>query len=487
MVNHEQLAFPTGIAAAETTRSLYSEGAGAKRKANILLMALAIGALVGALRMAADTCKSFGWLDVAANLSAVFPTEFKLPHEWIPVLGGTTILSGFVFETSVLLIAAGVITGFRVGFSMLLSSALLYFVLAPILFRHDQTLAEGVVKSLKMGADEETGLNITNPTRWGLWTGTALLVFASLTGIALQWKTVARAFTGARGGGKGAAEMARIEVPGSWMIIGMVPVSIALVALLYVSFNISIPLGILSVFMSFVVALVCCRSTGETDTTPIGAMGKVTQLLYAGLPGARGVASVNLMAAGATSSAGTAAADLLTDLKSGYLLGANPRKQFLAQFCGIFFGTAAVVPIWYMLAPTAEKFEKYNPYAANMWKAMAEVLAGGFDKLPKTALWAACVGAFIGILLPVLEKVMPSKRHLLPSAMGLGLGFVVPFQNAISFFLGGVIAWCWSRKRPLSAGEYMIAIAAGLIAGEGLMSAVSAIIQTGVGLSQGGP
>jgi len=54
-------------------------------------------------------------------------------------------------------------------------------------------------------------------------------------------------------------------------------------------------------------------------------MGKVTQLLYAALPGALGLATVNLMAAGATSSAGGAAADLLTDLKSGYILGANPR------------------------------------------------------------------------------------------------------------------------------------------------------------------
>jgi uncharacterized oligopeptide transporter (OPT) family protein len=340
---------------------------------------------------------------------------------------------------------------------------------------------------LKISLDDETGEYVTNPTRWGLWTGTALLVFTSLTGIAMQWRTVVRAFTGVRGGSKGAAEMARIEVPGLWMIIGMVPVSIALVALLYVSFNISIPLGILSVFMSFVVALVCCRSTGETDTTPIGAMGKVTQLLYAGLPGAKGLASINLMAAGATSSAGTAAADLLTDLKSGYLLGANPRKQFLAQFCGIFFGTAAVVPIWYMLAPDVKKFASYNPYAANMWKAMAEVLAGGIDTLAPTALWAACIGALIGILLPVLERLMPAKRHLLPSAMGLGLGFVVPFQNAVSFFIGGVIAWIWSRKRPMSAGEYMVAIAAGLIAGEGLISAVSAIIQTAVGLSQGAP
>ena len=34
--------------------------------------------------------------------------------------------------------------------------------------------------------------------------------------------------------------------------------------------------------------------------------------------------------------AASSSADLLTDLKSGYLLGANPRKQFLAQLAGIF-------------------------------------------------------------------------------------------------------------------------------------------------------
>ncbi len=484
MINHEQLAFPGGIAAAETTRSLYSEGTAARRKAKILIIALIIGSVAGLLRMSGDTVKAFGLDGLATTLSSIFPAEIHLPHEWIPALGGTAMLAGFALDTSVMLVAAGIITGFRVGFSMLVGSAILYFVLSPMLWQQDQTLAAGMVPSLKMGVDEASGLALTNPTRWGLWSGTALLVFASLTGLALQWKTIVRAFRGARGGAS-AAEMARIEVPGSWMLIGVIPLGIGLVWLLHASFQISIPLGILSVLMSFVVALVCCRSTGETDTTPIGAMGKVTQLLYAVLPGAKGITSINLMAAGATSSAGGAAADLLTDLKSGYLLGANPRKQFLAQFCGVLFGSLAIVPLWYLLAPNKEKFESYNPIAANMWKAMADLLTSGVSKLPPTALWAACAGAFVGILLPVLEKVAPATKRWLPSAMGLGLGFVVPFQNAISFFIGGVIAWVWSKKRPLSATEYMIAIAAGLIAGDGLMSAFSAITQTLAGLARG--
>jgi hypothetical protein len=36
-----------------------------------------------------------------------------------------------------------------------------------------------------------------------------------------------------------------------------------------------------------------------------------------------------------------------------YLLGANPRKQFIAQFLGIFAGTLVVVPAFYLLVPDA--------------------------------------------------------------------------------------------------------------------------------------
>src|SRR4051812_20123932 len=83
------------------------------------------------------------------------------------------------------------------------------------------------------------------------------------------------------------------------------------------------------------------RVPGETDTTPIGAMGKVTQLTFGAIN--PGNMNVNLMSANITAGAATSAADLLTDLKSGYLLGANPRKQFIAQFAGIFIGTLVTV------------------------------------------------------------------------------------------------------------------------------------------------
>ena len=126
-----------------------------------------------------------------------------------------------------------------------------------------------------------------NPTRWALWGGTSIMVFSSLATVALQWRTIARAFTLFKKSDRPAhsAAMDAIEVPASWLVVGLIPITIGLVIVQYLAFHISIMLGLIAVALSFVVSLVCCRATGETDTTPIGAMGKLTQLLYAVVAG----------------------------------------------------------------------------------------------------------------------------------------------------------------------------------------------------------
>jgi uncharacterized oligopeptide transporter (OPT) family protein len=210
-------------------------------------------------------------------------------------------------------------------------------------------------------------------------------------------------------------------------------------------------------------------------------MGKVTQLVYAML--ARNNTVVNLMAAGTTASAAGSAADLLTDLKSGHLLGANPRQQFLAQFSGVFFGTLSIVPAWYALAPSVEDLTKRFPMpAASAWKAMADLLANGIDELPKSSLWAVLIGGLIGIVLPLIEAKKPSISRFLPSAMGLGLGFVVDFSNSLGFAIGAVIAWMWAKRSAGHAGAFKIPLASGLVAGESLFAAIIAIICAAAGL-----
>jgi uncharacterized oligopeptide transporter (OPT) family protein len=72
------------------------------------------------------------------------------------------------------------------------------------------------------------------------------------------------------------------------------------------------------VLLSFALALVAGRVTGETDTTPVGAMGKITPLTFGAL--SPGNVNVNLTSANITAAAASSA-DPLTDRKSGYLLG----------------------------------------------------------------------------------------------------------------------------------------------------------------------
>ncbi|MBL0870880.1 MAG: OPT/YSL family transporter [Phycisphaerales bacterium] len=320
-------------------------------------------------------------------------------------------------------------------------------------------------------------------TRWSLWGGTALMVFASLTSVGLQWRTFVRAFSGrkAESNVHETAEMHSIEVPGWWMAAGMIPITIAMVWLQIQAFQVAWYAGVIAVAMSFVLSLVASRATGETDTTPIGAMGKVMQLTFAALA-PKNVAA-NLASAGIAANSASSCADLLTDLKTGYLLGANPRKQFLAQFFGVFFGTIAIVPIWYLMVPTREALERYALPSTRAWEAVARVLVKGISELPQSAIIAIFLGATIGVVLPLTERlVSPKVRAWLPSATGMGLAWVMPFQNAFSFFVGAVIAMIWVKISKKNNEKYNVPIASGLIAGESLMAAALAILGTVMGL-----
>ncbi len=444
MINVEQLAFPSGIAAAETLRSLYSQSKEAVLQAYALVTALVVGGSVGLLRTGEFAFQKA----LGLKIPELIPFDYKVNGGSLPMLG---------FEPSVLLMGAGMIVGLRVSLSMFLGSLLLYFVVGPMLIQTGDI--EAPDKLLK----------------WSLWTGTSMMVTSGLTAFAVQWKTIARAFMGVKSGAKTAlSEMDSIEVPAKWFLLGVVPLGICMAILEYVAFSIALPLGILSVMMSFVLALVACRSTGETDVTPIGAMGKITQLVYAAVSPGNSV--TNLMTASVTANTAISSADLLVDLKSGYLLGANPRKQFFAQLIGVFFGTVAIVPAWYLMVPTKEVLESFNPPSTNMWRAVAEALSVGIQAVPMTARYGIIIGGVIGILLPLCEHFFPRSRKYLPSTMGLGLSWVMAFSNSFAFFLGALIATAWTKLDKRSADAYVVPIASGAIAGESLACAVIAIV-----------
>jgi OPT family oligopeptide transporter len=470
MINAEQLPFPSGIAAAETLRSLYAQGRESLLKARALM-----GALLGGIVVA--WVRSFG----------VIPEQVPFQFTVFSNVAGRPFTGAQIrmwFEPSLLLIAAGMIVGLRISTWMFVGSLINQLVLTPQILSLPTWQEEGrtFIGHMEAFFDGDR-LLFVHVTRWSLWLGTALLVTSGLTSFALGYKTILRAvtqLTAKKVGAENADPVAHLEVPMSWFLIGMVPITIGLVLLCWFSFGISPVLGVVSVLLSFVLSLVACRATGETDTTPIGALGKITQFIYAVL--APGNTTVNLMTAGITAGAAGSSADLLTDLKSGYLLGAHPRKQFLAQLSGVAFGVPAVVLAWYLLVPNRAALEAFNPPATSMWYAVAQALARGIDTIPESARIAIVIGGLVGIVLALLEGLAPKTwKPFVPSSMGLGLAFVVPFANALSFFIGAVIGALWMRSHKATAERYIIPLASGAVAGESLAAALYAMLAaTGV-------
>lgn len=332
--------------------------------------------------------------------------------------------------------------------------------------------------------------NFRDLVKWSLWGGAACMVTSALFSFAFQWRSVVQAlaslgaiFSRRKPGSQTAQQ--RVETPTAWFLGGQVVGGIGIVILAYYVFGMPVWLSVLAIVLSFFLAIVACRVCGETDTTPVGAMGKVTQLMYGGItPGAlasRLKMNINLMAACITAGAADSSSDLLIDLKSGYMLGANPRKQFLAQFAGIFMGTIASVTGFMLVVPNADALgtAQFPAPAAQAWAAVAKLLSAGFDALHTTSVWAIVIGGAVGILLPALEKIFPKYRGGIPSAAGLGLAFTFPFYYSLLFFLGAVIGLIAEKRYPKAAEDFTFPIASGVIAGEALMGVALIFIENG--------
>jgi len=134
------------------------------------------------------------------------------------------------------------------------------------------------------------------------------------------------------------------------------------------------------------------------------------------------------------------------------------------------------------MVPNKEALERFNPPAANMWKAVADLLTHGIRMLPASAVWLIVIASFIGELLSVCAKLFPKSRRCLPSSMGLGLSWVIVFQNSLSFAIGSIIVWLWTKLNRPSAETFSVPVASGFIAGESLIAAFIAIACTLVGI-----
>jgi uncharacterized oligopeptide transporter (OPT) family protein len=489
MINRERLKFPSGTAAAVTLQSLYGEGSEALRKARALMGAAVFGAIFPILlelNIKVEAVKDAAGAVVDKTRSALLPADspifdlLRLPVPGTHIADGQVVQNKpsdwtMVMDHNPVMIAAGALVGLRVTVWMLLGALALVYVAGPI----------GYDAEWVSTATGETVRAATQPWKaWkeiGIWLGVPIMVAYGLLSFALQWKTIVRAVSGFRGAGGGSDLVTATEVPLSWFGWGMVGAGAGVVWVAFHYFAIPWYFGVLAVALTFFLSLVACRATGESDITPVGAMGKIMQLTYGVLIPQSTTA--NLMTASITASSAGSAADLLNDLKSGYLLGANPRRQFMAQLLGVLSGTAATVTGFYLLVPDATALvgvggsaPKFPAPSAQAWKAVAEVFKLGLENMHPMHQQAIFIGLGLGVLMLAFELALPKARSWLPSATGIGLGLILPFQYPLSMLLGAVLAAVWKAKSPAAAETYLVPVSAGVIAGVSILGVIVATL-----------
>jgi len=317
----------------------------------------------------------------------------------------------------------------------------------------------------------------TSPYRagfnWVLWMGVSLMITSSFTGLAMQYKTIMRTFTSLKGATKKTDDEEEEDAPDpypmKYWVVGMAFAVTLTVVLAKAYFHIPIWEGILAIFLSLFIASIAVRATGETDINPVGAMGKITQVVYGAL--APGKMVINLMAAAITSAGASQAGDLMQDLKAGYMLKVSIRRQVITQLIGVIVGVFAAAGTYRVLTMVYEiPGQEFPGPAVFAWYKMAEIMAVGLSALPAGALWGAAAGAIMGIFLPLLGRFAPkSIVKWLPSPVAFGIAFMVPAHYSIGMFLGALLTQIYNKRQPVRCEKYGASLASGFIAGEGLM------------------
>ena len=497
----DRLVFPTGTAAAETIKAMHATGSEAMARAKALMFVAVPGFLYVLTRDLA------GW-----------PGHYPV-GEWfdrIKGIGGIAVSKlTFGAAASPMMFGAGFLVGPRVGTSLLIGGGTAFLVLGPWLINDGILLeiatkmtaadalaqCEGLYASVQGGAELagadadffrsscknfralSVGAYYSLIVKWTMWPGLGIMVSAGLTATALKWRIILDAIKSVFRKTGGASPIAHLEFPTSWWAAGLLTSVVGVCGMLQFSFGVPWYFGILAVILSFFLAVIAVRATGETDINPVGAMGSVTQIAFGSMQGAMGTAvsaatSANLLTGGVAAGGASEAADMMQDLKTGWLVGATPRKQVIAQLLGVTIGSFFCAGIFWVLIQGKEiGGEVWPAPAAITWSGLAQMMARGSSALPSHAMTGLGIGIVLGIAIALIEGLASSKtvKTWTPSALGLGVAMVVPYYYCVSIFLGSMLFLAIKKKNPVFIATFAGAIGAGGIAGEGLAGVIAAL------------
>jgi putative OPT family oligopeptide transporter len=215
---------------------------------------------------------------------------------------------------------------------------------------------------------------------------------------------------------------------------------------------------------SRIVGLVGVTSNPTSGMTIATLLGTATIFLLLGWTDDTGkvaALTVGCVVAIAASIAG----DTSQDLKTGFLLGATPRRQQLGELVGVLTSAVFVCLTVILLA------KAYGFGSAEMPAPQATLMRLVIDGVLQQSLPWVLVGIGVGIALVCELLRIPS----LPFAVGVYL----PVATMVPVFFGGMLRWGLERGAPnederAARRERGVLFGSGLVGGEGLMGVLIA-------------
>lgn len=241
-----------------------------------------------------------------------------------------------------------------------------------------------------------------------------------------------------------------------------------------------------AVALAFVTTIMSAQSVGQTGIDPMEIFGLIVLLVIAALGESDQVRL--FFVAGVVAVACGLAGDVMSDFKTGKIIGTDPRAMWIGQAIGALIGCAVSVAVMCALL---------NAYGADVFgpgklfvSAQASVVATMVSGIPSVSAFA--LGLVAGVALYCLG---------IPSMM-LGLGVYLPFYMTLSASLGAAVKIAYDRVASIrntrasgnvaanantDAGETSheetgIIIASGVLGGESIVGVIIALASVASGL-----
>lgn len=379
--------------------------------------------------------------------------------------------SGFGVDVLPALVGVGYICGVKISVVMFAGGMLGWLVLMPLIsmFGGDTVLFPGTVE-------------IANMATWDIWSNYIKYIGAGavatggiislIKSLPLIFQTFAKAMKDYKNKDFGDSTVRTdSDIPLKYILIAIVAIAVIMWLIPVIPVNFFGALII--IFFGFFFATVSARLVGlvGSSNNPVSGMTIATLLVatfflkstgntgYAGMVSAIAIGSIICIIAAISG-------DTSQDLKTGYILGATPKKQQYGEIIGVIAASIAIGSVLYLL--NAAWGYGSNELPAPQATLMKMIVEGVMNANLPWGLVGA--GAFLAIVVELLG--IP----VLPFAVGLYL----PVHLSCGIMVGGLVRFVVEKKKKST--EPGILFASGMIAGEGLVGillAVFAIIPIG--------